>query len=270
MPIEHINDVQLHYELTGSGAVPVVLVHGSWGSHQQWDEVASGLATSHRVLSYDRRGHSDSTGSGTVHDDVNDLAALIETLGLAPAFVAGNSFGSAITLRLAATRPDLVRGILLHEPPLFPLLAGDPEVSSVLAEVLGHMGGVIEKIASGDHAGAADQFMTELALAPGEWEQLPEAFRQTAIGNAPTFLDEANDPDTLQFDLDWIRSFHKPVLLTIGELSPSNYALVLDKLAEAIPHAERLTFAQAGHLPHATHPAAYVEAARAFLQAHTT
>ena len=112
--------------------------------------------------------------------------------------------------------------------------------------------------------------MTGLALAPGEWEQLPEAFRQTAIGNAPTFLDEANDPDALQFDLAWLRDFHKPVVLSIGERSPSNYAPVLDKLAEAIPQAERLTFAKAGHLPHVTHPAAYVEAARTFMQAHAT
>jgi len=268
MPSERVNDARLYYQLVGSGTTPIVLVHGSWGSHQQWDAVASGLASSYRVLSYDRRGHSDSTGSGTVHDDVLDLAALIEILKIAPAFVAGNSFGSAITLRLAASRPDLVRGIILHEPPLFPLLAGDPEFGATLGEVLGHMGRVIEKITSGDHAGAAAQFMTELALAPGEWEQLPESYKAMAAANAPTFLDETKDPDALQFELDLIRSFSKPVLLTLGEQSPSNYAPVLDKLAAAIPHAERLTFANAGHLPHVTHPAAYVEATRAFMEAH--
>jgi pimeloyl-ACP methyl ester carboxylesterase len=219
------------------------------------------------VLSYDRRGHSESTGVGSVHDDVNDLAALIESLRIAPAFVAGNSFGSAITLRLAASRPDLVLGIVLHEPPLFPLLADDPKVAGTLQEVVGHMGRVVERIMSGDHAGAAAQFMTELALAPGEWEQLPNSYRQTATDNALTFLEEANDPDILQFDPELLKDFRKPILLTLGERSPSNYGLVLDKLAGALPDAERLTFANAGHLPHVTHPTAYVDAIKKFIQA---
>ena len=89
------------------------------------------------------------------------------------------------------------------------------------------MGRTIEKLSSGDHAGAADQFFTEFALAPGEWRQMPEAFQQIVIANAPTFLDETNDPDALQFDLKWIEDFRKPTLLTIGENSPSNYAPVL-------------------------------------------
>lgn len=266
MPFQNQSGARLYYELSGNGTVPVVLVHGSWGSHHQWDAVASGLNSSNQALSYDRRGHSASTGRGNVQDDVNDLAALIEISQLAPAFVAGNSFGSAITLRLAASRPDLVSGIILHEPPLFPLLADDAGVA--LEDVLGLMARVVAKIASGDNAGAASEFMTELALAPGEWEQLPQSLRQIAIDNAPTFLDEANDPDALQFELAWIEEFHKPVLLTVGERSPANYAPVLEKLAGALPHANRLTFADAGHLPHVTHPAAYVDAVRSFITAH--
>jgi pimeloyl-ACP methyl ester carboxylesterase len=97
MAIDTFNNVRLRYELTSDGDVPLVLVHGSWGSHQQWVSVASSLSQSFRVLSYDRRGHSESerpTGQGSVREDVADLIALIETLGLAPAWVAGNSFGS--------------------------------------------------------------------------------------------------------------------------------------------------------------------------------
>lgn len=270
MPTEQINNVRLCYQFEGSGAVPIVLVHGSWGSHQQWAEVTTELTPTYRVLSYDRRGHSESTGVGTVHDDVNDLAALIETLGVEPAIVVGNSFGAAIALRLAASRADLVRGIIVHEPPLFPLLAEDVEFASSLGEVLEHLGRVIEKITAGDPAGAAIQFMTELALAPGEWEQLPEAFKQTAIENAGTFLDETNDPDALMFDLESLRDFERPVLLTIGERSPSNYAPVRDKLAGVLSHAEKLTIASAGHLPHVTHATEYAKAIEAFVRAHAT
>ena len=271
MAIERINDVRLRFELTPTGDVPLVLVHGSWGSHQQWNSVAASLSQSFRVLSYDRRGHSESeclAGQGSVREDVADLVALIEALGLAPAYVAGNSFGSAITLRLAVERPDLVRGIITHEPPLFPLAAGDTTTAPALENLAAQVGSVIQRIASGDHAGAAEQFMTRLALAPGEWQQLPQDFQRTAIENAPTFLDEAKDPDALQFDLEWIAGFAKPALLTMGERSPSQYGPVLEKLAEALPHAERLTFPSAGHLPHVTHPAAYVEATTAFVRKH--
>jgi pimeloyl-ACP methyl ester carboxylesterase len=117
MTTEKINGVQLHYELSGTAKVPLVLVHGSWGSHRNWDAVVPALRESFRVLTYDRRGHADSecpSGQGSVLDDVADLAALIESLDLAPAFVIGNSFGSSIALRLAGERPDLFRGLIVH------------------------------------------------------------------------------------------------------------------------------------------------------------
>jgi pimeloyl-ACP methyl ester carboxylesterase len=271
MAIDTFNNVRLRYELSSDGDVPLVLVHGSWGSHQQWVSVASSLSQSFRVLSYDRRGHSESerpTGQGSVREDVADLIALIETLGLAPAWVAGNSFGSAITLRLAVERPDLVRGIVCHEPPLFSLLADDPAAVQALKDVGPLMGSVIQRLASGDHAAAAEQFFTDLALAPGEWQQMPPEYRDTVVENAPTFLDEAQDPEALQFDLEWVRDFASPTLLTMGEQSPPQYAPVLEKLAEALPRAERLTFPNAGHLPHVTHPDAYVEATTAFVRKH--
>ncbi len=120
MAIETVNGVRLRYDLTGTGEVPVVLVHGSWVSHHNWDLAVPALAESFRVLTYDRRGHSESerpTGQGSVREDVADLAALIEHVGLAPAFVVGNSFGASIALRLAGEHPDLLRGLVAQEPP---------------------------------------------------------------------------------------------------------------------------------------------------------
>ncbi len=61
-----------------------------------------------RVLAYDRRGHSRSErppGQDSIADDVADLAALLDQLDLAPAHLAGFSFGAAIALRLAMTSP---------------------------------------------------------------------------------------------------------------------------------------------------------------------
>lgn len=135
MATARVNGVRLFYELHGGGVVPLVLVHGSWDSHHDWDLVVPRLGKSFRVLTYDRRGHSQSerlSGQGSVREDVADLAALIEDLRLAPAWVAGNSFGASITLRLAGERPDLLRGLIAHEPPLLSLLADDPIVAPML------------------------------------------------------------------------------------------------------------------------------------------
>lgn len=109
MPLVEVNGVRD----TGHGP-PIVLVHGSWDDRHVWALVEDDLAKSFRVVSYDRRGHTDSEESpepGTRRDDEDDLAALIEALGLAPASLVGNSFGGSITLGLAARRPELVRSV---------------------------------------------------------------------------------------------------------------------------------------------------------------
>ncbi|HEY5617406.1 MAG TPA: alpha/beta hydrolase [Vicinamibacterales bacterium] len=273
MPTANVNGVQLFYELSGTGEIPLILVHGSWASHHIWDLVVPRLAESFRVLAYDRRGHSESqrpTGQGSVREDVADLAALIEHLGLAPAWVAGNSFGASITLRLAGERPELFRGLIGHEPPLFSLLADDPAFAPLLEEVGRRIGAVVERIASGDHAAAAEQFVETVALGPGTWVQLPPDFQQTLIENAPTFLDEARDPEQLAFDLAWITAFPRPSLLTTGDQSPPTFAPVVVKLADVLPNVEVVTFPGTGHIPHVTHADAYVEAIMAFIRKNPT
>jgi pimeloyl-ACP methyl ester carboxylesterase len=271
MATANANGVRLFYELSDTGEVPLALVHGSWDSHHAWDLVVPGLTESFQVLTYDRRGHSESerpAGQGSVHEDVADLAALIEHLGLAPAFLAGNSFGAAITLRLAGERPDLFRGLIAHEPPVFSLLANDLAVAPMLDEVGGRIGAVVERIGSGDHAGAAELFVETVALGPGAWAQLPPEVQQTFIGNAPTFFDEANDPEAFAFDLEWIKSFPRPALLTTGDQSPPMFAPVVAKIADVLPSVEVVAFPGAGHIPHGTHPDAYVEALTAFIRKH--
>ena len=268
MATANVNGVRLFYEISGSGKVPLVMVHGSWGSHHNWDPVVPALARSFLVLTYDRRGHSESerpSEQGSIREDVIDLAALIEHLGLRPAWVAGNSFGASIALRLAGERPDVLRGIIGHEPPLFSLLGTEHSLAPMLDEVGKRIQAVVERIAAGDHAGAAEQFVETVALGPGAWKQLPPNLQQIFIKNAPTFLDEARDPDQLAFDLDRIRAYPHPSLLSKGDQSPPIFAPVVAKVADALPKSSLLVFQGAGHIPHATHPDAYVEAIGAFI-----
>lgn len=226
MPQIEVNGVGLHYELQGSGD-PLVLVHGSWSDATGWGLVAPALAASWQVLTYDRRGHSRSeagAGPGSADQDGDDLAALIEALGLAPAHVVTSSFGGNIALRLATRRPELFRSLTCHEPPLFALLAGDPESEAMLQQSVPAIESVGRRIAEGDHEGAARQFADEIAFGPGAWEtQLTEESKATMVRNAPTFLDELQDPNQGTVDTDALAGLEAPLSLTEGSDSPRSF-----------------------------------------------
>ena len=162
-----INGARLFYELNGTAEVPLVLVHGSLDSHHTWDFVVPRLAESFRVLSYDRRGYGQSerlSGQGGVRQDIADLAGLIDHLGFAPAWLAGQSSGASIAFRLACQRPELLRGLIGHEPSLLTLLVDDPTSAPMLEQVMQTIRAVFERIASGDHAGAAKQILDTCLL----------------------------------------------------------------------------------------------------------
>lgn len=262
-----VKGVRIAYEMTGASGPPLVLVHGSWGSHHNWDPAVPGLAEHARVVTYDRRGHSDSErlpGQGSFTEHVDDLAALIEHLGMAPAWVAGNSAGAVITLKLAAARPELLRGAIVHEPPLLSLLDEGSSEAAFFDED-GPLAQVRRRLEAGDHVGGAEQFVDEVALGPGSWVRLPEPMRQTMVHNVPTYLDELNDPECDTIDETALARYGGPVLLTSGDQSPPWFWPILDRLADLLPHARRRVYQGAGHIPHATHPEDYVAAVLAFI-----
>jgi pimeloyl-ACP methyl ester carboxylesterase len=265
-----VNGLRIAYADSGGAGTPLVLVHGSWGSHHNWDPVVPGLAKHFRVVSYDRRGHSDSdrtSGQGHFSEDVADLAALIEQLGIAPAWVVGNSSGAAMTVKLAAARPEVLRGIVVHEPPLFGLLdAGSPAAHAVDAIEMGPLAEVGQRIAAGDHAGAAEQFVEQVALGPDSWAHLPGAMRAMMITNAPTYLDELHDTEWKFVDESRLARYDGPALLTSGDKSPPVFQPIERQLAQLLPQAKRTTYAGAGHIPHVTHPAEYVAQVVGFIE----
>ena len=225
------------------------------------------LARSFRVLTYDRRGHSASErpdAQGSVFEDADDLAALIEELDLAPAHVAGNSFGAVVALRAAVRNQDVYRSLIAHEPPLFPLLAGT-ELESALAEVQRRVGAVLSLLERPDNEGAARLFADTIAFGPDAWDsQLTPEMRDIFITNAPTFLDECHDPDALQMDLDALASFDKPALLSSRTENAPFFGPVVDIVASRIPGADRITIQGADHVPHISMPDRYVELVTTF------
>jgi pimeloyl-ACP methyl ester carboxylesterase len=264
MPIANVNRVSLYYEQIGDDGPPLVLSHGSWSDRGSWNAVVGTFARRFRVVVFDRRGHGKSErAAGSVEDDADDLAALIEYLELAPAHVAGISFGGSIALKLATRRPEVFRSLAVQEPPLFGLLADDPEHGPVIREVLGRVEAVRERLEVGDDEVGTRLFMEAVAYAPGIWERRSPEVRRFLIGYAATFLEEARDPDSYTIDLDALAGFRRPVLLTYGDRSPGWFAPVVERLASVLPCAEKRVFVGAGHVAIDTHAVEYVEAVTA-------
>lgn len=266
MPHISANDVELYYEATGQGE-PLVLVHGGWSDHGNWQPVAPGLAESFRVVTYDRRGHgqSERPGEGSLRDQEDDLAALIEGLDCAPAHVVGTSFGGSIAIGLATRRPELLRSVTVHEPPLMSLVAGERRLEPLMAEVQGSVESVLARVATGDRAGAARQFVEEVALGPGGWDLLPEPLRATMIDTAPSFAAEQGDPEWAYVDPAELSRLRCPVLLMQGDQSPPWFPVIVGKLAEGVDGAEVHTYRGGGHAPHLTHPNDYLAVVADFL-----
>ena len=273
MPTTTINGVRIYWKQRGDSGAPLVLVHGSWGDHHNWDTVVPGLARTFRVFTYDRRGHSESERlptQGSIEEDVDDLAAFITTNNLAPAHVAGNSFGAAITLKCVAAHADLFASATAHEPPLMGLLVDDP-----LLPVIGQrVGAVLRTLESGDLEGGARQFVEDVALGPGMWAKLSPEMRHTFVFNAPTWVDEMREqlsgPGAVErvmgVDLVRLAAFKQPLLITRGDQSPPFFYVILDKIAAAVPQVQQYTFRGAGHVPHLTHADEYVRVVTDFIR----
>ncbi|MFF1342631.1 alpha/beta fold hydrolase [Streptomyces sp. NPDC058290] len=264
-----VNGVDLYYEVAGEGE-PLVLVHGSWVDHENWQLVVPRLAQSFRVLVYDRRGHSRSErppGQGSRRQDEDDLASLIETLG-APAHVAGNSFGASTALGLACRRPELLRSLAVHEPPLMGIVGDeDRELRPVLRAMEAAIDGVLAALRAGEDRAGAQRFVDGVAIGPGGWEQLPEQFRETFTANAPTFMDEHGDPDWASLDLARLSGYTGPAMLTFGSESPPWFPVIVGKLATSLGgRAQMRTLVGDGHVPHLTHPDRYADDLIAFIR----
>ncbi len=262
MPFIQVNGTRLRYERTGAGD-PLVLVHGSWVDSSVWDAVWPTLARSFDVVSYDRRGHSRSScppGQGSVRDDVEDLAGLIELLGLTPAYVAGASLGGSITLRLAAARPELVRSAAAHEPPLFDLLESEAADWPELAELRARLAAVATRLEAGDLEGGARLYFDRVAATDRGWAGLDPGHRRMLLANARTYLDQCGDPAALDVDLESLAAFDGPVLVTYGDLRPPFFKRIVELLVAVMPGATAELIPGTAHDPQITHPNSYARA----------
>lgn len=115
MPKLKANDIDIYYEITGSGD-PMVLISGLGYGLWWWHKMIPDLAEHHQVITFDNRGAGQTdkpTGPYNVVMLAADTAGLMDALKIDKAIVVGHSMGGYVAQELALTRPDLISTLVL-------------------------------------------------------------------------------------------------------------------------------------------------------------
>jgi pimeloyl-ACP methyl ester carboxylesterase len=110
---------QLHYRDEGSGS-PIVLLHQTPRTLDEFAELQPLLARNHRVVAMDVVGFGSSPPAPrphTIEAMASGAISLIEALGLHDVVVVGHHTGAAVAIEVGASRPDLVRALVLSSAP---------------------------------------------------------------------------------------------------------------------------------------------------------
>ena len=140
----NVNGINLYYETHGSGR-PLVLLHGGLGSGEMLGPALERLAEGHRVIAVDLQGHgrtADVDRPLSVVTMGDDIAALIEHLGLGQVDLVGYSLGGGVAFQCAANHPELVRRLVMvstniRRSAIYPdMLAQQGQVSAAAVDVM--------------------------------------------------------------------------------------------------------------------------------------
>jgi pimeloyl-ACP methyl ester carboxylesterase len=109
--------VALHVERRGTGE-PIVFTHGFGESWETWRPQVEGFAATHRVIAWDLRGHgaSDRPEAAAAYSRdlaLADLTRIVRDEAGRSALLVGHSLGGYLSLALAVTQPEMVRGLVL-------------------------------------------------------------------------------------------------------------------------------------------------------------
>ena len=114
------NGIHQHYYRTGKDKLPLLLLHGFTENGLCWSRVARELEKNYDVIMIDARGHGQSSGPETGYSQeilTQDVAEFIQELDLQHPDVFGFSNGALTAAQVAATFPELVRAVILEDPP---------------------------------------------------------------------------------------------------------------------------------------------------------
>jgi len=208
-----VNGLNLYFETHGAGR-PLILLHGGLGSGEMFGPILPQLTERHQVVAVDLQGHgrtADIDRPVDVRLMADDIAALIDYLGLDRPDIVGYSLGGGVALHTAAKYPAKARRLVA--------VSANIRRDAIYPEMLAQQGQV---------SAAAAEFMKETPMyqlyqrvAPR-----PEDF--------PRLLDKIGASMAKDFDFtDEVRGLRVPTLIVAADADmapPSHYAEVFKLL----------------------------------------
>jgi pimeloyl-ACP methyl ester carboxylesterase len=225
----------------------VVLLHAGIADRRMWDPQWDRLTERFRVARPDLRGFGETPMPGGKFSYPDDVAELIEALGGEPAALVGSSFGGKIALATAASRPELVRQLVLLCPPY----NGVPETADV--EAFGERED--ELLEAGD-VDAAVELNVSAWVRPEAGPAVADLVRvmQRRAFDVQLAADElANSPKSVWPDIE-PDLVQQPTLLVSGAHDFAWFTQIAEHLAATMPRARYVALPWAGHLPSLERP----------------
>jgi len=208
-----VNGVNLYYETHGAGR-PMVLLHGGLGSGEMFGPTLPTLAEHHQVILPDLQGHGRTADIDRPLDPrlmADDIAALIDHLGLDRPDVVGYSFGGGVAFHTAVKYPAKVRRLVIA--------AANMRRDAIYADMLGQQGQV--NAAAAEFMKDTPMYQLYQKVAPR-----PEDF--------PRLLDKMGALMAKDFDsTEEVRGLQVPTLIVAADADmapPSHYVEVFKLL----------------------------------------
>jgi non-heme chloroperoxidase len=247
----------LHYVEEGTG-VAVIFVHGSLSDGGYWADQIGRFAKQYRAIAYSRRYNYPNAnparrGYSAVVDS-DDLAAFIHTLHLGKVVVIGHSHGALTGLFLAARHPEMVRALVLAEPPAVSLLAdvhGDERErgKEMLYEIRHRLVTPMQQAyQKGDREEGIRVFMAYVFNDPHAWDKMSQSSRDHTLQDAHEW-DVMMTTGTLfpAITRQAVQRISAPVLILMGANSYPFLGVIGRELARLLPRSETIVFPDAGH-----------------------
>jgi len=250
MPYLERDGVSIYFEDTGSGPA-VLLSHGFSASSRMWADQRKAFAETHRVITWDMRGHGQTKGPDaqtgySEADSVADMAAILDACAVDRGVIGGLSLGGYMSLAFYNAHPERVRALMLFDTgPGY----RNPDARAKWNE---HA----EKWAMTLEQDGLEAFETM-----GSDEMRPE-WHNSAKG-----LAKAARGMLAQFDsavLESLPNIDVPTLILVGQ-NDKAFIAPTDYMAKKIPGAQKVVIPDAGHAANMHNPAAFNPAVHSFL-----
>ncbi|ACU76500.1 alpha/beta hydrolase fold protein [Catenulispora acidiphila DSM 44928] len=241
---------RLAYRDEGSGPL-VVLLHGGFLDHRQWNAQLQSLPADFRTVAPDARGHGDSTVAAAPFRHTDDVAALIRHFDAGPAILVGVSMGAATATDTALEHPELVRALVVSG-------AGTSEPEFADGWTARTLAAIWPPLSAGDVAGALkiwNSLTTGPHRDPADLDPAIPAL--IAEMTAKTWAKHTDTKDwSSHAENTWARAAHLsiPLLAVIGGADSDDHRHNAERLAAGVTGARTVTIADAAHYPNMEHP----------------